>query len=394
MSINNIIDENKMTENNIINKSSIDSNITENEKKGTNNEDSDINEDKASINYSKLKSKYKQNEVDLKKIKDKINKNNGKIEKIKNTLIKLKEEKNKKQIDIVNLLSKKESIEEVYKNQILLLTKKSSILKDINNKKTEDSNECKYNSNIINNANEQFNISIEEMKDLELNKFIDQVMSMMDEILDGNDYFSNSGNNDQKNNKINILNNLKDTITNSYKLFSNNISLTEDKENGAFIINNFILKISLFISNQSFGKYSENNINLFLRYLLKINTVNVEINKMVKFVNKKYKDEKRELKDEIKKLIKKNEALEKKKKELEKLLDELKDDLENYKYLDSINKEKKKIIDNNDDFNDKLSKALDMVKDAFSSAKLNKEEYLNNKEIEIENEKKNIYKIK
>lgn len=84
----------------------------------------------------------------------------------------------------------------------------------------------------------------------------------------------------------------------------------------------------------------------------------------------------------------------KRKKELEKSLDELKDDLENYKYLDRINIEKKKVNDNNnDDFNDKLSKALDMVKDAFSSAKLNKEEFINNKEIEIEKEKNILNEI-
>ena len=68
------------------------------------------------------------------------------------------------------------------------------------------------------------------------------------------------------------------------------------------------------MSNQSYGKYPENNIGLFLRYLLKINIVNVQINHMVKFVKKKYKDKKNELKNEIKNLTKKNELFEKRKK--------------------------------------------------------------------------------
>ena len=39
-----------------------------------------------------------------------------KIEELKNNLTILKEEKNKKQNDIMNLLSNKESLEEIYKN--------------------------------------------------------------------------------------------------------------------------------------------------------------------------------------------------------------------------------------------------------------------------------------
>ena len=107
----------------------------------------------------------------------------------KKKIIKLKEEKNKKQIDIVNLLSKKETLEEVYKNQIILLTKKNTILKDItidsNNKGNKDINDnSEYRdsvniiTNIINNSNEQFDISIEEMKKIEIKKFMEQVISM------------------------------------------------------------------------------------------------------------------------------------------------------------------------------------------------------------------------
>ena len=49
--------------------------------------------------------------------------------------------------------------------------------------------------------------------------------------------------------------------------FNKNINCISDDESDVEI-NNFISKISLYISNQSFGKYSEENINIFLRYLI------------------------------------------------------------------------------------------------------------------------------
>ena len=58
---------------------------------------------------------------DLKNITERIKNNNIKIEEIKKNLIELKEEKKQKESDIVNLLSNKESLEEIYKNQIYAL---------------------------------------------------------------------------------------------------------------------------------------------------------------------------------------------------------------------------------------------------------------------------------
>ena len=58
---------------------------------------------------------------EIKNIIERIKNNKLKIEENKEKLIDLKEEKKKKQADIINLLSNKESIEEIYKNQIYLL---------------------------------------------------------------------------------------------------------------------------------------------------------------------------------------------------------------------------------------------------------------------------------
>ena len=108
----------------------------------------------------------------------------------------------------MNLLSKKETLEEVYKNQIILLTKKNAILKDIaidsNNKGNNDINDnSEYRdsvniiTNIINNSNKQFDLSIEEMKEIEIKKFMEQVISMMEEIFDKKINKSNSNENNE-----------------------------------------------------------------------------------------------------------------------------------------------------------------------------------------------------
>ena len=83
------------------------------------------------------------------------------------------------------------------------------------------------------------------------------------------------------------------------------------------VVDNFFAKISLFIFNHSLGKYSESKINLILKYLMKINSINVKLTKYIKFVNKKYKEEKNSLNDMINFLEKKNINLVHKKHRLE-----------------------------------------------------------------------------
>ena len=85
------------------------------------------------------------------------------------------------------------------------------------------------------------------MKQIEINKFTDQVISMMDDIFDKKLINSNNPSNESNKdeNKNSIINNLKEIIRNANAIFNNNCSLSDDK----FIIYNFITKISLFISN-------------------------------------------------------------------------------------------------------------------------------------------------
>ena len=67
----------------------------------------------------------------LKEIESKLNTNLNSIETVKNSLNKLKSEKNQKKSEIVNLLSNKESVEEIYKNYIEYLKSRNRLNKKI-----------------------------------------------------------------------------------------------------------------------------------------------------------------------------------------------------------------------------------------------------------------------
>ena len=306
-----------------------------------------MNKDKINKNYNNIlykkylntKNKYNKFEQitsDLDNLNKKIDINNKKIEKITENLKKIKEEKKQKQSDIVNLLSNKESLEEIYKNKILyLITNKGKKLNSIETIQNND----KDNIKII-NENESY--KIEEEKELEITvddvkksdkkKFIEQVINFTEEIFQKKEEEFNN----EIINKINIV----------YKIFFSEISTTRIKPD--FIISNFFSRLSLYISNHSLGNYSELNINKFLRYLLKINSIGVEIFHIIKFLNKIYKDIKKELKEQLINLNKKKENYTEKKKILEK--NKKKMDI-NKEYFENFNKSNDEIINKTlDDF--------------------------------------------
>ena len=295
------------------------------------------------INYEKIT-------CELDNLKKKIIDNKKKIEKLNENLNQLKEDKKQKKSDIINLLSNKESLEEIYKNKIYYLTKnkdiKFNLKNDINNMNNSNNNNryIKYSNciNDIDNERKTFNnlndsefirfneekeleINIEDIKQSDQKKFIDQVISFIDVILG-------------KNNEEFYIK-IKDKINFAYKIFLSEVSSTNfNKEN---IISNFFLIISLYISNASLGNYSELNINKILRYLLKINNIGAKISQVIKLLNKRYKELKTEIKEKISYLNKWNEnydekriILEKKKTEMEKFLEH------NKEYFNSFGKDK------------------------------------------------------
>ena len=269
---------------------------------------------------------------DIKNMEERIKNNEKKIEELKNNLTILKEEKNKKQNDIMNLLSNKESLEEIYKNQLYSLNninnnssgsnnfnENTTLANDINNLNNlmNDNSVIGLNSNhnitildneILNTDEENFKIELKEIKESEKDKFIEQVINMFEDILKKKDE--------------NINKSITNIIKNSYELFINNNEENNDENNNEISVMNFFGKISLFIWNQNTSKFTESKINLLLRYLLKINYINTKLTKYLKFVNKKYKEKKRQILDLIDSLEKKNLSLKEKIARLENKLKE------------------------------------------------------------------------
>ena len=215
-------------------------------------------------------------------INNKIKNNDNEINNINIQLINLKQEKKRKKTDIINLLSNKESIEEIYRNQLYVFINKIKSQNSLNIEKEKN-----------------FKVELIDIKESDQNKFIEQIINLV------NDIFKS------KNSDIN--NSITNIINEQYRLLNEN---DIDKMNDLFL-NNFFANISLYISNQSLGKIQEDEINLLLRYLLKINSINKKLDKYLKFVNKKYKEQKKQLNNSLNDLEKKNKNLNQKKNELE-----------------------------------------------------------------------------
>ena len=280
--------------------------------------------------YLFIISKYEKIVEELSNINKKLEENNNKIEELNNFIKKLKEDKKQKQSDIVNYLSNKESLEEIYKNKInyLIISKKDS-------KSKSDSNEINLNLDSLknNNSNDIDNYNMDEEKPIEIkiedikrsdkNKFNEQVISFAEEILD------KKGNEE-------LINKIKSKINIAYNIFFSEIS-SNSQLNLESIVSNFFSRIALYISNNSLGNYSEVNINKFLRYILKINSVNIEISQILKFLNKKYKEQKTEARNKIIILKKRNENLKERKLNYEKKSDDYEKIIEkNKEYINNI----------------------------------------------------------
>ena len=240
-------------------------------------------------NSNNLKIIYINLKKQLTNINNKIIENGKSIEKLNNSLNKLKLEKNNKKIEVINFLSNKESLDEIYNNYIDYLK---------NNNKENKEKIKKYNCSkpnpFENKDEDEFEILISEIKEIDLNKFIEQTFNFIEDIFD----------NPSKQMKLS----LKEIINKSYSQFNEEISSSPFIDTYS-IVSNFFLKISLFLSNQSHGKYSETIINLFLRCLVKMNSINIKNEELINYMNTKYKEEKEKLKQQINILNKKEEIL-------------------------------------------------------------------------------------
>ena len=322
--------------------------------------------------YFNSKNQYQKIITQLSYLENRIKENDENIDKMKNYLITLKQNKKQKQADIVNLLSNKESLEEIYKSKIYHLKNKSLINKinkpnannneinekdnkkdnnkvNLNYKENQNQQNDQFDNNSIDNENNNINnnlctqnstrnlfegnnyeASIEEIRLSDKQKFEEQVINFSEEIL-------------QKKNKE-LRNTLREKVVLAYQIFESEYNSVSSIDPNT-IIYNFFTRISLFISNQSLGNYSEQFINSFLRHLIKINYIGEEISQVLKFLNKKYKEIKLETKEKINNLIKTNENLKNKKMGYEIKRDELKKFIEENKDISKSKDKHRKYFD-------------------------------------------------
>ena len=343
-------------------------------------------------NYLTSQRKYTRMIQEMLEMNKKINDNNEKIEMFNANLKKMKKEKNQKQSDIVNLLSNKESLEEIYKSKISSLLRNSQILglqfinekkspdkrnnnnkNDIDNNKIDNNNienlDCNPCSSIALFKDNNYEINTDEIKLSDKNKFEEQVINFTSDIL-------------QKNNDDEINDKLKEKIRKAYDMFNLEVCSPTEIEPDT-VINNFFTRISLFISNQSMGNYSEPFINSFLKHLLKINCVGVEISETIKFLNKTYQENKNGIKEKIANLTKKNENLKNKKfickkqmNELKVFLDENREEFTAIKNMINENENSHYISFISSDNN--IKKKRSMKKDSCKTTRMITDENINN----------------
>ena len=315
--------------------------------------------------YLLSKTQYHKIISNLSEIDEKLKENKENIDKLNKSLNELKEAKKKKKEEVIDLLSNKESLEEIYKNKIssfdnngqkLISEKNDNINGQINNaenvndngeehtnpntndsnnsndenKNNENDNEChkkKVSSScsISSDNNNFIEIKFNEIKISDPKKYEEQVNSFAQAFLQKKD--------------IDLSKKLIKKVNLSYQYFNTEIN-TPDNDNQNSI-SNFFSRISFFIANQNLGNISEKLVNSYLRELMKINSIGEEISEILMYLNKKYKDNKKDLKEKIKNLKEKNENLIMKKKGYLVKKEELRQFMEENR--DKYNNEKNKL---------------------------------------------------
>ena len=269
----------------------------------------------------------------------KIEDTTKKVEELTKSLKDIKEEKKKKQSDILNYLSNKESLQEIYKNKLNYIINRRNEMKskfedkEINLNLDQQKVQLENDNPLYNiEQDEDLEIKIEDIKKSDKAKFTEQVINFAEELF-------------QKKIEEDIVNKIKSKVKIAYNIFFSELSSNTTVKSES-IIAHFFTRIGLYISNHSLGQYSEIVVNRFLRYLLKINSNNVEILQSLKFSNKKYKEQKTEMKNILNNLKNKIEMLNEKKISYQKRIENYEKIIEENKINIQNNEDKNKIVGN------------------------------------------------
>ena len=187
-----------------------------------------------------------------------LDKKNFDISSLKEQLKNLKNEKDNKRLELENLLSNKESVEEIFK----------SLFQD------------DWSENTQRNNYDRLIIDINDLDNCSLNVLIEQIKLIFDEFrVFYNDY---------------DLKEISNEIQFNYPLIKKNNNLSnEDKVNK--FLSEFYEPINKIVAN----KIPINQLELLIKYSIKLISLDQKIQNIFHFINKIYKEEKKSLKEKL-----------------------------------------------------------------------------------------------
>ena len=233
-----------------------------------------------------------------------LDKKNFDISSLQEQLKNLKNEKNNKRFELENLLSNKESVEEIFK----------SLFQD------------DWSENTQRNNYDRLMIDINDLDNCPLNILIEQIKFIFDEFrVFYNDY---------------DLKEISNEIQFNYPLIKKNNNLSnEDKVNK--FLNEFFEPINKIVIN----KIPNNHLELLIKYCIKLISLDQRIQNNFNFINKIYKENKKGLKEKILELSNSRQILDEKLEEALNNISKLETKLNSYGKI-SRNQSEKNTISN------------------------------------------------
>ena len=233
-----------------------------------------------------------------------LDKKNFDISSLQEQLKNLKNEKNNKRFELENLLSNKESVEEIFK----------SLFQD------------DWSENTQRNNYDRLIIDINDLDNCPLNILIEQIKFIFDEFrVFYNDY---------------DLKEISNEIQFNYPLIKKNNNLSnEDKVNK--FLNEFFEPINKIVIN----KIPNNQLELLIKYCIKLISLDQRIQNNFNFINKIYKENKKGLKEKILELSNSRQILDEKLEEALNNISKLETKLNSYGKI-SRNQSEKNTISN------------------------------------------------
>ena len=257
-----------------------------------------------------IQKKLEKKKKEMEDVKENINKLNQKMINIKNNLEKLETNKSLIENQLIILISNREALEEMYNTEI-------SFIKNGETLNSKDNNPD-YNCEI--------NVSKEEIKKLNINKFLIQIITLIKTINDKEEEnFSNNS----------FFDSLSEAIKQIYTNFiDNEIDKINDNKKQISIL---ISKLGEVVLNKFDIKCPLNVIISLIHYLIKFNFIDEQIIKLENFTETEYNMQKDKINQEMIELTMALIFYEKQKQEILSMTSKLQDEINKTRILSDNN---------------------------------------------------------